>query len=87
MGALAFPLVGTFHCQPGWPRRAMAAYAALVAGFGLVGMIWLEAVIRSGGAASRGSENPTLTLIVLSVLGSIAGTWLTRILGQIRPKR
>ncbi|HXG10576.1 MAG TPA: tetratricopeptide repeat protein [Gemmataceae bacterium] len=34
-GMLVLPVAGTFHCQRGWPRQAMAAYTFLLAAAGL----------------------------------------------------
>lgn len=70
--ALSLTVAGIFECARGWPRRAMAGYALLLAGL-LVGSVFLPP-----------TEGPALA--VLALVGVALGTWLARGLGAVRPK-
>lgn len=74
-GLLIIPIAGTFKCQPGWPRTAMGAYTALLAGWGLAGLALLFVV-------------PLLALVCLGLflLGAILSEWVANGLIMIRPK-
>lgn len=70
---MVIPIAGTFQCERGWPRTVMGAYTAVVALFGLGG------VILAGNAGAL--------LLVASILGAVLGSWLARWLVAVVPKR
>jgi tetratricopeptide (TPR) repeat protein len=85
MGAMVFgflliPLAGTFNCQPGWPRWAMAAGTALLAavGIGALALAWSETPFQRG---------PGPALFGLFVLGAMLSTWIGNALRMVRPRR
>jgi tetratricopeptide (TPR) repeat protein len=85
IAALVIPLAGTFQCDPGWPRRAMAAYT-LVLGASAVGSMVLPAVPdlrRALGLPATTAE----TLFMTTMWGVLLGTLLANILSNIHPKR
>jgi tetratricopeptide (TPR) repeat protein len=79
-GFLLIPLAGTFNCQPGWPRWAMAAATAVLAAAGL-GAFWLA---WTEGPFKRG---PGSALFGFFVLGAVLSSWLGNALRMVQPKR
>jgi tetratricopeptide (TPR) repeat protein len=73
-GALVAPIAAAFRCQPGWPRRTMAAISGVLAAIGLLGL----ANVLSGGGTG---------LISLGLIGAFAGMWVGNALIGVRPKR
>jgi tetratricopeptide (TPR) repeat protein len=71
-GTLTIPVSGTFSCDKGWPRQAMAAYAALCAFLVVSGL----ALSRFPGG-DPGEPNP---LLVIAILAGLIGTWVANIL-------
>ena len=82
--ALVIPLAGTFQCAPGWPRRAMAAYTAVLFALG-VGTLALQAV---PGLRFALNVPPTAdpTLFAVTMLGIFLGTIVANILANVRPR-
>ena len=83
-GALAGTLVmflvsGTYRCARGWPRRAMAAYTATVAGLATLS---LPLSLAFPGDPGLGLVSLTSALVL-----GIAGTWVAAILAGVRPAR
>lgn len=72
-GALLLPVAGTFRCSPGWPRRAMAALAAVVALLGV------------GVAAAPRAQSATFLAAALFLVA--AGTWVNGWLASVTPVR
>jgi tetratricopeptide (TPR) repeat protein len=85
-GFLVLPLSGTFQCQPGWPRRAMAGYTAALAavGVGLIGVAarWSDADAST--ALASGAQAALLGIFVVGVMGS---GWAANALAMVRPKQ
>lgn len=77
-GLLVIPVSGTFHCQPGWPRKAMALYTGFVAVLGLAGAA--VSFVESGNAVGTG-------LFAISLLGAVLSTWAANFMIAARPKR
>jgi hypothetical protein len=75
-GALALPLSAIYNCAPGWPRRTMAGYAALLAMVGLAGVgALLMTAGNPGGlrAAVAAAEGPlSLFFIGIFLTGFLA---------------
>jgi tetratricopeptide (TPR) repeat protein len=72
---LLFPLSGTFHCDVGWPRNAMAIATVVLAvlGFSMVAAVESESKLAG-------------ILSALFVLGFIASTWAAVALITVTPK-
>lgn len=79
-GFLVIPLAGTFYCQPGWPRRAMAACTAVLAAAGTGAF---ATMLIDGNA--RNSPGPALFGFFL--LGAVLSSWLGNALRMVQPKR
>lgn len=81
--ALCLPIAGTFQCQPGWPRRTMAAFTLGLAATGAFGILL--------GTALRYTTLPLTNqasgdnLIAVALIGSILSTWVSTLLAQARP--
>lgn len=74
--AMLIPLAATFECQAGWPRVAMGAYTASVAGCGAGGL-----VLRLAGSPSAG------VLLTVFLLGVAASSWVANGLMSVVPRR
>ncbi|MGH2370471.1 MAG: hypothetical protein ACRDI2_20030, partial [Chloroflexota bacterium] len=83
-GLLVLLVAGTFRCAPGLPRRAMAAYTALVALAGLASVAVFLALPSEG---PDPLDAPGIGLLGLTLLGAVLGTWIANFLSAIRPKR
>ena len=77
VAVLAIPLSATFNCEPGWPRRTMAAYAA-----GCAALIALGAAVTVAGGDHRASP-----LILVGAVAAALGSWLGNILAGRRVRR
>jgi tetratricopeptide (TPR) repeat protein len=79
-GFLLIPLAGTFYCQPGWPRLAMAACTIVLAaaGIGAFMMALTDA---------RGKDGPGAALFGFFLLGAVLSSWLGNALRMVRPRR
>lgn len=73
LGAMVIPLAGTFQCEPGWPRRVMACWTAGALATGVVGFLM------------PGTSGDLLVLV--SLFGMIAGSWLAMGLTRVVPAR
>ena len=82
-GGLVLPLAGTFRCQTGWPRRAMAG---ITVALGLVG---LAAVGVSVGQLWRvvPGRDAEVGLLGLFLLGVFASAWVANGLAMVTPRR
>lgn len=83
MAAFAvLPIVGVWHCQKGWPRACMAAYAiaALAAGAASIALA-LTSAPRSTGA------DLSYTLFLVYIFGCMLASWIVNILAPMRPRR
>lgn len=70
---LVLPVAGTFQCEPGWPRNAMAGLTALAA------------LLGAGSVAAPEEQSALLFLVALLLIG--VGTWLNRWLASVVPTR
>ena len=85
MGAMVFgflliPISGTFNCQPGWPRWAMAACTLVLAAAG-IGSLTL------GWGHKASTPNPGAPLFGFFLLGTFLSSWLGNALRMVRPRR
>jgi tetratricopeptide (TPR) repeat protein len=69
---LVLPVSGTFQCEPGWPRRTMAALCAAIA-------------LLAVASPFLGNEGGALALTVAVVL-IVLGTWMNRWLVSVHPR-
>lgn len=60
IGILVLPVTAVFRCRPGWPRRTMAGYTALLAALMAV-MLYRNALVE---------------LLVVAFIGSVLSTWI-----------
>lgn len=60
IGILVLPVTAAFRCRPGWPRRTMAGYTALL-------------VVLMGVALSR---NAIAGFLGFALIGSVLSTWI-----------
>jgi tetratricopeptide (TPR) repeat protein len=72
-GFLVLPVAGTFRCDPGWPRRTMAALAATIALLAL--------------GATVAPEEPAGLLTGVALLLVVGSTWLNSWLATVTPRR
>ncbi len=72
-GFLVLPVAGTFRCDPGWPRRTMAALTATIALLAL--------------GATVAPEEPAGLLTGVALLLTVASTWLNSWLATVTPRR
>lgn len=72
-GFLVLPVAGTFRCEPGWPRRTMAALASLIALLGAGVLAAPEAAAEVLGGAA--------------LLLTVASTWINSWLATVTPRR
>jgi len=75
--ALALPIASIWKCQPGWPRKFMAVFAAAMAAIGAGAIL----------ALLSDAEKPAVTLVSCFGIGFMACPWLTNGLMIVRPKR
>ena len=78
--ALLIPLAGVAHCQPGWPRRAMALYTAALAAVGAAALA----------LSLRAPAEPTDLVLTLSgtfFVGIVLSSWVANGLMMVTPKR
>jgi hypothetical protein len=73
VAVLAIPLAAVFNCEPGWPRRTMAAYTAGCA-----------AVIALGLAVSVAGDGQASPLTVVGAVAAAVGSWLGNFLAGRR---
>jgi tetratricopeptide (TPR) repeat protein len=73
VAVLAIPLAAVFNCEPGWPRRTMAAYTAGCA-----------AVIALGIAVSVAGDGQASPLTVVGAVAAAVGSWLGNFLAGRR---
>ena len=73
---VVMPLAGTFHCAPGWPRRAMAFYTAVLALLGIGGVVLFAADAPQAG-----------TFGGFFLIGSFLSGFVANALGQASPRR
>jgi tetratricopeptide (TPR) repeat protein len=88
-GAMVFgfsvvPLAAVFKCQPGWPRRAMTGYTAVVAASG-IGMFTL--LMFSGGLSEENRVGAVVPLMIVFFGGVLLSGWVANILISRRPIR
>ena len=79
-GFLLIPLAGTFYCQPGWPRLAMAACTIVLAAAGIGAFV----MALNG---DRGKDGPGAALFGFFLLGAVLSSWLGNALRMVRPRR
>ncbi|HTD85491.1 MAG TPA: tetratricopeptide repeat protein [Candidatus Binatia bacterium] len=79
-GFLLIPLAGTFYCESGWPRWAMAGGTAVLAalGIGALAIMWSN---------QPGTRDTGGSLFGLFLLGAILSTWIGNALRTVRPRR
>lgn len=64
----------------------MAAYTALVAGLGLLGLL-LTAPVALARGPDAAFDTTGFGLLILAFVGALLGTWLAKALAMARPKR
>lgn len=74
--------VGTYHCEPGWPRKAAAAYS-----YGIGAMAILGCVLIGSAPETSSWQHVGIALAALSLLGMIIASWGMQILGAFTPKK
>jgi hypothetical protein len=79
-GFLLIPLAGTFYCQPGWPRLAMAACTIVLAAAGI-------GAFMTAFTDARGKDGPGAALLGFFLLGAVLSSWLGNALRMVRPRR
>ncbi len=74
-GFLMVPIAGTFSCEKGWPRKAMASYTVLLT---LVGM---------GALVLYASPFPIAWFLAFwtFLIGAALSTWVASRLAMVRP--
>jgi tetratricopeptide (TPR) repeat protein len=90
-GALVFgfsvlPLSAVFNCQPGWPRRAMTAYTAVVAGAGITSFI-LFLIFGESRDSKDAIDGIRFLLLGLFLIGVLLAGWVANLLIMRRPSR
>jgi tetratricopeptide (TPR) repeat protein len=73
---MALPLVTIYHCDAGWPRRAMSGFALVMALVGVAALVTAPI-----------SEPPPGMFGVLFLLGFMATPWLANYLVSVRATR
>jgi Tfp pilus assembly protein PilF len=79
-GMLVIPLAATFNCQEGWPRRAMAAYTAIL----VASVVAIEALDAVGSIRTRRLQEG---LLMVYLVGTVCAPWVANIMMVMRPKR
>lgn len=79
-GFLLMPLSGTFYCQPGWPRWAMALGTAVLAAAGIGSLVL-------GWSHTPRTPDASAGLFSFFLLGAILSTWIGNWLRMVRPRR
>jgi tetratricopeptide (TPR) repeat protein len=82
--AFSLPVAGTFNCAPGWPRRAMAIYTAVLGAIALAGLSQLS-FARPG--TDPFPTDTAAALLGLFLVGVFLSGWIANILATVRPKR
>ncbi|MCA9248567.1 MAG: tetratricopeptide repeat protein [Planctomycetales bacterium] len=72
--ALLIPVSAIFHCEPGWPRLAMAVFTAVLAACAAAGIQRISAEDESGGMLFVGA------FLLGSFLAPLAGNLLVQVL-------
>ena len=90
-GAMVFgfsvlPLSAVFNCQPGWPRRAMIAYTAVVAGAGIAAFL-LFLVFGDSKDTKDPVDGIRSLLFLLFLIGVLLAGWVANLLIMRRPTR
>jgi Flp pilus assembly protein TadD len=92
LGAMAFgfsviPLAAVFKCQVGWPRTAMAAYTAFVAGAGI--LVFVSLLTAGGDRVLSKNELDGFAgpLLAVFLIGVLLSGWVANILISRRPGR
>jgi tetratricopeptide (TPR) repeat protein len=90
-GAMVFgfsvlPLSAVFNCQPGWPRRAMIAYTAVVAGAGIASFV-LFLIFGDSNGPKDPVDGIRAVLFGLFLLGVLLAGWVANLLVMRRPTR
>jgi hypothetical protein len=85
-GLLTLPISATFGCSPGWPRRTMAAYTALLA---LVGGGAVAALLFLPKTGAAGDKPPAMFTVPIALffIGTFLAAFVANALAMARPKR
>jgi tetratricopeptide (TPR) repeat protein len=83
LGLLAIPVAGTFQCEAGWPRTAMALLTAIL---GLLCLASLAAYIASP-SGNPGAATTARGLAGVGITGILLSTWVALALSAARPKK
>src|SRR5262249_49874267 len=81
---LTMPVTAIFKCQPGWPRRAMAVCAILLAVVAVGGAFLM---IAGWACRDRVAYLAGLILSCLAVMGGAASSWIANLLVMFLPKK
>jgi hypothetical protein len=74
---MALPLTTVYHCDPGWPRRAMGWYAT---GLAVIGLAVLTALVLEITDAVASTPSWIATLIPAFGIGAILAPWVANYL-------
>jgi len=86
-GLLVLPIAGTFKCQPGWPRTAMAVYSGFVALIGIAAIALFASLEMMPQENTRRLVDVGQGLVGLFALGVVGSMWIANILVMQRPTR
>ncbi len=83
---LVVPVKAGFNCQPGWPRRVMAVYTAIMVAMGYGAILGLLVAERMGKAGDPWADAAVKTLLAFLV-GVLLSGWVGNALGMVRVRR
>lgn len=86
-GLLLLPLSGTFKCQSGWPRNAMAVYTCVMAASGIVALALMAFADMHPNDNAAIKRDLGTVLVGVFVLGAIGSGWAANILIMQRRRR
>lgn len=78
---MVMPIVGTFRCDKGWPRRSMAAVTVLIGGCGVAAL-----VLALAARTEAELESAALPAILFAV-GVFFSQWIANALAAVTPRR
>jgi tetratricopeptide (TPR) repeat protein len=85
-GFLLIPIAGTFRCNRGWPRNAMAIYTGVMALFGVLAVTILL-LNHLAADPSKLVDSLGMLLFLVFLFGAMGSGWAANILIAMRPKR